>query len=881
MSVLSELHRRWSALVGRRRHESEMDDELSFHLEQDIERRIASGTSPEAARRQARLAFGSLDSVREECRDAWGTRRLDELGRDLRLAARAAIRQPVQTLFLVIVLAIGIGSATANFGLVRAYLWRDLPFRAPDELVHLFRYERAPEEKGRFALADVEALARDSTSVEEVGAYYYGGVNLRSGSGEPMRTMAAYLTTNLFEMLGVEPVLGRGFSAEDGKPGGGRVVLLGAALHRELFAGRDDALGKAFFIDGQPHTVIGVLPRDTSFPFGEVRLWLPVERDAARYTTAWENFQPVARAKRGASREALAAELSSRMALLEQSRGLSERGSRVAAWPLREALIFEFPLVRGMMWLMTAAHAALLLLIASTAGGILLARLRVRERDLAVRAALGAGRRRVVSQLVTEAGSIVLAGGAAGVALAFAWTPHVARSIPDALFRAASPAIDPAALAFAFAAVAAASIFAAVLPALRATRLAPADALRRAGRSGAGRGSHRLRDGLVLIQIAGAALLAIVAVILQGSILEMRQGARALTRAPVLTLEVELPDGKYEDANAIAQLQDRLLSELEASQAVRGASWVDPLPLNFETYSVEVELAAAGGEMQRHEVAFHRASGRFFDAFGQPLLAGRTFDSRDSAEAPPTVVVSEAFRRRLFGDRDPIGRRLRLPAQTGTPLEWVEIVGVVSDAPTQSFAGAGDPTIYFAMTQRPRRRAFLVVGAAGGLDAAASALRSTVRRIDPDLPTTAIRSLPEVLREALAPWQIGATGLGALALFALVLASLGLHGVVSQVVAERRFELGLRAALGADARALMRLVLRRGIRLIGLGLLVGGALSLAAWQLLRSILSDLSTGALSSAVAVPVVLAAVAAVAMLGPALHAARTDPSTTLRAE
>lgn len=881
MSLYSELARRSAALFGRRRLESEMDDELRFHLEQDIERRVAGGATPEAARREARVAFGSLDRVREECRDAWGTRRLDELGRDLRLAARAAGRQPLQTLFLVGVLAIGIGSATANFGLVRAYLWRDLPYRAPEELVHLFRYEKVPQEKGRFALTDLSDLARDSATLEQIEAYYYGGVNLRHEGAEPIRTMAAYLTPNLLTMLGVDPVLGRGFAAADGVPGAGRVVLLSGALHRELFAGRDDALGQTLLVDGAPHTVVGVLPRDESFPFGEVRLWLPVELDVTRYETSWENFQPVARLRPGASREAAASELSARIASIEAARGLAERESRVAAWPLREALIFEFPLVRAMMWLITAAHGALLLLIASTAGGILLARLRVRERDLAVRAALGAGRRRVVSQLVTEAGAIVVAGGVAGVALAYLWTPQVARSIPEALFRAAAPTIDPAALLFAFGAVAVASIFAAVLPAVRATRLTPADALRRAGRSGAGRGSHRLRDGLVLMQIGAAALLAIVAVILQGSILEMRQGARSLTRAPVLTLEVELPSGKYEDSSAIARIQDRLLEELEASPAARSASWVDPLPLNFETYSVEVEIASGDGETRSHEVAFHRASGGFFDAFGQPLLAGRTFDSRDQPGSPPVIVVNQAFRRRLFGDADPIGRRFRLPAQVGSPLEWVEVIGVVSDAPTQSFSGAGEPTLYFAMSQRPRRRAFLVVAAAGALEPAVGDLRSTVRRIDPDLPTTAIRSLPQVLREALAPWQIGATSLGALALFALVLASLGLHGVVAQVVAERQFELGLRAALGADARSLMRLVLRRGVRLIGVGLLLGGALSIAAWKLLRSILSHLTAGALGSTVAVPLVLAAVALAAMLGPALRAARTDPATTLRAE
>ena len=800
---------------------------------------------------------------------------------DLRFAFRTLRKSPTFTLVAVSILAVGIGGIATAFSVVDTFLLNQLPYRDAANLVHLYRADpQTDSDQLRFSLPMVDRLGGEVV-FDDLGAYTYSGRNISGGANDPEHVTAAVLTDNLLEMLGAPAALGRGFVEGDGAPGGAPVVLLDWGLWQRRYAGATDAIGRTLYLDGQAHEIVGVMPADFDFPYGEVKAWTPISRSAMTHDWEYENYQPVGRLAAGydlaEAREAL--QLAYRQTESDRLGRAVDFNMRVV--PLREALLFLYDQMRLVMMLVLVANAFVLLIICTNLAGLLIGRAVGRTRETAIRGVLGASRAQIVRQLLTEGSLLALGGGALGLALA-AWQVRAAdAALPEALFRSGPLSIDGRAIAVTLGAAVATTLLFALLPALQASRGQIAGALKDGARqAGSGRGVGRIRGGLVVVQVASAVVLLVGTGLMVRTVAHMQEQDLGFATDGVLTMGIHLPESEYVDDASLRDFQRSARERLTGMPGIAEAAFVQPLPLNFASHGVgfEIEGRPAASEGERLQAGAHWITPGYFDAMDQSLLQGRSFAVSDRIDSPAVIVVNRSFAERWWPDVDPVGQRLRLG---GSESPWTTVVGVVADSKSFFASDAPRPLAFIPMAQRAIRSPFLVVRTEGAPHASFPAVRDTLAAIDSNLPLSEVRSMQEVVDVSMLPWRGTTSGLLVLAGLALFLAILGIYGVVSFASTSRTGEIGIRRAMGAQGSDVLQLVLGGSALLVGIGITVGLLLGVGLSQLLSSLLFGIEAHDPWTYAAVALLLALAAGLAALVPTVKALRVDPIRALRYE
>ena len=802
--------------------------------------------------------------------------RLEELRRDLVLGFRSLRASPGYSLVVVLTVGLGIAATTTTVSFMSPYLIRELPFEDPARLVQIGQIDPvAGWDSARLSLPMFRDWEERTRSFEELGTYTYTTKNVTGAEG-PERIVAGVLSQNLFRVLGVEAELGRTFELKDEG-----VVVLGYGLWQRRYGGDPAILGRAMILDGAPHVVIGVMPRDFNFPFGGVRMWVPLPPQAGAEPRDRDLHIPVGRLKPGVSAESAREELESiQRELAAAYPDVDGRYSGVSVKPMREALNFAYDVMEASFAVVLAAVSFVLLIACVNVASLTLARTSAKAREVAVRAALGARRSRLVRQLLTESLLLAVAGGSLGTLLAFWGARAIGPAIPEDIFRVGEVGVDGNALLFSLVLTLLTPLVFGLAPAVHASRLDLAGALKAGGRSGATLSSIRWRRRLVVAEVAMAIVLVGGTGLMVRSFLALQEVDLGFRPQSVLTVEVTLPEAEYPDIELQQSYFERAVSELEALPGVRSAAAVAPLPMNHSIWTIPFApegRAPAAGEDWPQAQEF-RVSPEYFTAMGISLQEGRAMAPGDGPDAPVVVQVSRSLAERNWPGRSPVGE----PILIGDPTarETATVVGVVADVKHVGFEDENPIQVYRPLAQSGSRGRFLVIAAERAPEAVSGPVREALKHLDPDLPVT-LRPMTEIVAESMLQWSVSSLLLGIFGLVALALASLGIYGVISYSVASRRREMGLRMALGATGGEVSRLVLVEGLKLAGLGLVLGLALAAVAGKLMASLLYGIGPFDLVTFAAVTGVFLGTAILATLLPAGRAARTDPIVVLRYE
>ncbi len=809
---------------------------------------------------------------------------MTELASDLRQAVRFARTNPGFTIAAVLTLGVGIGASSAVFSVLHVLTIQPLAY--PDSRrVCLLRAWDEARNRASFSLPLVAfvALAREAPSFERVAAYRYWSAGL-SGDGLPERAQGYRVTAASFPLLGVAPLLGRTLSAEDARPAAPRVVVLSHGLWQRRFAGDPAVLGRQLRLDGETHTIVGVMPRRFEFPVYNFKgeLWTPLAVDEAAVLSdpgSAGSVVALGRLRSGRSPQAAEAEVRAAFSRRAEESPATFRSLGVRVIPLQELGARE---ARPPLLALLGAVLAVLLLGCANLAGLLLARGVARQRELAVRMALGASRARVARQLVSESLLLAVAGALAGLLLAHAALQALRATLPESalstLPNVADLRLDAVTAAFAVGLALVTGVGFSLVPALRAGERRAATALASGGRGLGTTRQQSLRGALVVGQVAVSLVLLVGAGLALLSFRRLAARDAGFVPQRVLTLTASLPERRYSDPERRLAFFERAVALLEALPGSERAAAVNVLP--FSTYDRGTRVLAEGAPEpepgQAARAAYRAATPGYFDVLGIPLRRGRDFDARDREGALPVVIVNERLARREFGAADPVGRRLRLG---GPQARWREIVGVVGDVRHWSLATDPDAEAYVPLAQAPEAMMMLAVRTSGDPASLAGAARRAVLEIDSEQPVFHVAALGERIDETLLFPRVAVRLAASFAGAALLLAAIGLYGLLAYVVGAQTPELGLRMALGATARDVLRQVLGRGLRLVALGMALGGVGALTLARLFRGIFFDVDPldPRLYAATAGLLLMAALAATGL--PAARAARIDPATALR--
>lgn len=865
---------------------SGVDEELRFHLDMmaaHLERE--EGMEPEEARAEAQRRFGDLESTREYCtRQRQATRRrtnvdawLDGFRQDLKVAFRGLGRSPTWAAVVMVTLAVGIAANTTLFSVMNPYLFRPLPYHDATRLIQVEQVDPLHQwNHARLSLPQWADWRARNRSFEDLAAYVYGMRNL-SDDQVPARVMSATVTDNLFGVLGVEAALGRALAPGDGGPAGEHVVVLDHGFWRSRYGADPAAIGRSVRLNGVPHEVVGVMPPDFVFPWNEVKMWVPVREDPAAVGRDRNSYIAVGRLRGGVTAEQARSELA---AIQRELGGLHPETdgqfSGVSVRPLREALNFAWDILRAGFLLTAAAMASLLLIVCVNVAGLVLARSGAREREVAVRAAVGAGRRRIAGQLLTEALVLAAGGGALGVAGAYLATRAIDPLVPEVVYRVGGVELDGRALFFAAALTLVTPFLFGLAPALGATRTDLTRALREGGRAGGGPQRLRGRRLLVVTQVAMAVVLVTSAGLMIRSLSRTAGMDLGFRESGLLVVEVTPPPNAYEGPEALQGYFDRAVAEVSSLPGVRSAGTVSTLPLNHENSPVRYAVPGTDLAADEWPLALHSQAGAgYFDAMGIPVVTGRVFDGTEEPVSRD-VVVSRSLAERLWPGQSPVGRGLALRGEE----ETYTVVGVVGDVRHMDLSGPPRPHVYLPLHGESARRRFVVVSGATPAGKLVAPVREVLSGIDPDLPVT-LRPFGEILRENSFQWSLGSLVLGFFGSVALLLAALGIYGVVSYSVSRRRHEMGVRLALGAVPGQVRSMVVGEGVRLTAWGVGAGLLVSLGVGRALESMLLDVTFFDPPSFAAAVILFGAVAVGSSFLPALRAGRESPSVVLREE
>jgi predicted permease len=866
-------------LFRRRRFDCELAEEMQYHL--DLKAQAGGGT--EEARYRARREFGNSLLLRERSRDLWGWRWLRELAQDLRFALRMLLRGPGFTAIAVLSLALGIGANTAIFSLVNMVLLRPLPYREPGRLVALWEWNIRDRHINTVTGGNYADWKARNHVFEELG-YSWDTAYTFTGTNNPESTFGYMLSCNFFRLLGAAPLVGRTFAAEECQTGKDHVVVLSYKLWQRRFAGDRDITGRAVQLDGVPYTVIGVMPAAFTHPSIATALWTPLALPADALSDRKNHaLRVIGRLEAGVTFERAQIEMGRLATQLAKEYPDTDTGMGVQLWPIRDLYVGD---VKPALVALQMAVLLMLLIACANVANLLVARACAREREVALRRALGAGRLRLIRQLLTEGVLLGMLGGAAGVVLAL-WSVSALASLLPASFAGlvdmehARAWINTPVLLLAVLLSMASGIVFGAAPAFRGSA-SPSETLKAVGRSlTEGRGRMRLRGALVVSQIALSLVLLIGAGLIVRSFLRLADRRFGFRTDHVLTLELILRENRFADAERMAPFLEQVSQKIEAISGVESVGIISTLPLtghyarrNF-TIPGQPELPYA----QQNVAEFRVVTPAYFRTMGIALGRGRYFDANDRAGAPGVAIINETLARRMFLNQDPIGRTIRV-ADAGMP-EAREIVGIVGDTRHHELAIDPEPEIY-----RPFYQVFwpffgIAVRSSGDPLAVASAVRSAIWSVDKEQPINSMATIEQLAGTALATRRASMILLSLFAGIALVLSAIGIYGIMAYSVTHRTHEIGIRMALGAEARSVLGMVLGRAVLLAAGGVAIGLAGAAGATRLLRSQLVDISATDPITFAVISVSLSAVALLAAYLPARRASKVDPVVALRYE
>ena len=878
--MFKDLWHRMHALFRRGKMEGELDEELRFHLERQVEKYVQSGLSREEARRRARVEFGGVELAKEKCRDARGVNFIEGMQQDLRYGFRTLRKNPGFTAVTVFTLALGIGANTAVFTVVNGVLLRPMPFSEPDRLFLVSLATGFAQFDWQPGVSDVDYSAfREQDKVfEQIASFSIGTTANLTRAGDPAHIPVTYVTPEFFPTLRTNPAIGRVFVAGEGEPGRDDVVVLNDELWKERFGSDPGILGKTIQFDGVGHTVIGVMPPGFAFPGASV--WMPL---AVRFDGHNSYTRPVVgRLKSDVSRQQAQAELETFAERLPLGPGESRNDRLPQIIPLKDLLVAN---IRPSLLVFAGAVAFVLLIACANVANLFLARATGRGQEMAVRSTLGASRWRLVRQLLAESTLISLIGGAAGIFLAF-WSVRALIALAPAgkVPRLEMIRIDGWVLAFTFGlSVITGAVFG-LAPAFQATRRGARESLSQAGRSVTA-SREGARGVLTIFEIALALILLTGAGLMLKSFLRLQAVNPGFSPHSVMTMTVDLPDSEYRTIGQIQAFHMRTLQELSRLPGVNAAGAVNWIPLGqglvMGTFRAEVE---GGPRPPGFMVDKPCVSPGYFRVMGMPLLRGRNFTEADNAAAPGVVIVSQSVARTLWAGENPIGKRVSLEDDP-KPEDWLTVIGVVDDVKQQGLAKKLEPAIYQPYLQVANHPGFLshmnfVVRTAARPESVASGMRAVLRNVDKNQPIS-VASMDSLIATTTAEPQFQARLLATFALVALALTIVGIYGVLAYSVAQRTREIGVRMALGAQGADVLGMLLRKTLVLVFAGILIGGAGALALTRVLEKFLFEVKSADPPTFAAVTVILALSALAACYVPGRRAMRVDPMVALRYE
>ncbi len=879
MRIIRRLSMLRRDVFGSRGLDRQMDEELQFHFDREVQANCERGMSLGDARREARLAIGNAESCKETSRDERSGALIRQFGRDLAHGARLLRKARGFSAACIAVVALGIGAVTAIFSVVYGIALEPLPFREPDRLVAL--WTRAPK-LGQARVLVNGADHRDwqaSNHVFEDIALVRNIANFNlTGDGEPERLFAARISANLFSVLGVEPAIGRGFTEDEDEIGNEQRVILSDGLWRRRFGADPSIVGREISLSGVPYLVVGVMRPDFQYPGREFQVWTPltINPDELARKIPGYSFLAVARLKDGVSVAQAQSEMDTISARLASTYPFSKDTSA-------EVVLLHSDLVAGVgptLYLLLGAVVCLLLIACLNLSSLIAARAAAQRREVAVRLALGATRGRVALQSLAESMPLLVIGGVLGVALATWAVTAFVPFAPATLPRVENIHVSATVLLVSVVALTLTGLLASLLPTRQAWNVDLAAATREETRSTTGgRAQSRARSVLVATQIALAVPLLVGAVLLMRSFVKLTEVNPGFRTDNTFTTLLAIPRSKYRDDLQVAAFTDRLLEQVASIPEVSSVGLVSRLPLGGVGAFGALEFDAPEPRRTAFPATDWRSvSPGYFQTIGIPLLEGRRFDSRDVDGAEPVAIVDERIARTVWPGESAIDRRFRI-AFAGQP--WVRIVGVVGHIQHDGLDLEQRPQVYWTYQQRAQDRMALVVRSKGDSRSLARAVLQAVHTVDPEQPVYDTRMLSEVVDRSLASRWLNMALIVAFAAIALFLSCIGVYGVVAFGVAQQRREFGIRVALGASRGGIARLVLSRGLSLAGSGAAIGLILAVLVARTMQALLYGVTVSDLASFAAATAALFVVALLASYLPARRAAAVDPASTLRSE
>jgi putative ABC transport system permease protein len=871
------------------RHRNDVDilDELNGHLDAHIADNVRAGMTPDEARRHARLTLGGLSQVSEAYRDRQTLPFVEKTMQDLRYAARVLVKTPGFSIVAIVTLALGIGANTAVFSLVSTVLLQPLPFPQPDRLMLV--WDDVSSLGGPYSLteptpADYAAWKEQSRSFTDMAAMTQATYNL-TGIAAPQKLEGLRTTANVFNVLGMQPIVGRTLTPDDDRPDANGVVVLDARVWRSLFGGDSGVVGRTVLLNGLPHTVVGVVPSDFQFPVRNAGLWVPARFTANELAvrTSYVMYV-VARLKAGVDLRTSQAEMTTIAQRLAQEFP-SNKGVAATVTPLHEYLTRP---ARPAMAMLFGAVVLVLLIACVNVANLLLARAATRHKELALRKALGAANARVVRQLVTESALLTGAGAAIGIALSTLTFRYLARLVPGGLPFGTEPVLNVPVLLFSVALTTLVVLAFGAGPALVASRV-PLDTVLKAGtnRLTGAPGTQRVRHALVVAEISLTIVLLVAAGLLLRSYAKVLAVPPGFEPSHLLIAETMLSPSKYDTVTARSAFYSGVLDRVRTLPTVTGAGYVNYPPLTFKggrsAYVIEGEPPMRPEDIIRHLALNRSITPGYLQTLGVPLVRGRHLDARDRDGALLTVVVNEQFAATRWPGQDAVGRRLRLPLP-GVP--WFTVVGVTANVRQLGLDRPLEPEVYFPAYQVAVNIPFmwpqhLVVRTTGDPLALAAAVRRAVSEVDQDEPVANMRSMEQVFAADVLDRNTQMTLVAVFAALALLMASVGLYGVLSYMVTRRIPEIGVRVALGAQRATVVAEIVRGTLVLAVTGVVLGTIGAFAATKLLAASLFSVSRADPATFAATSALVLMMSLVACWLPARRAASVDPLTALRAE
>jgi putative ABC transport system permease protein len=812
---------------------------------------------------------------------------LEDLWQDVRFAVRTLRKAPGFTLVAVLTLALGIGANTAIFSVINAILLRPLPYPQADRLVFMTEWSQQVPEMS-FSVANLKDLRDQNTVFESVVGYNGQSFVLSAGAGakgaasEPERVDGRQVTSGMFATLGKQPILGRAFGPDEEKPGAPGVALLGEGFWERRFGRDPGVVGRSLVLNGESFTVIGVMPKTMHTSWRSVKIFTPLLRledrlGGEKNRANHPGIYVLGRMKPGITVERARAEVKAIAARLAERYPSSNARQSMTLEPLQEMLVGD---LRPALMLLLGAVAFVLLIACANVANLLLARAADRQREIAVRLALGARRGRVLRQLLTESVLLSLLGGLAGMLVGYLGLKALLASLPANVPRVEEVRVDGVVLAVTAALAVLTGLVFGVVPAWRALSVRLQEPLKEAGRGSVGPGQHRVRNALVVAEVSMALVLLVGAGLMLRSFYRVLHADAGFRSEGLVVASVSLPRTGYSEAAKQVALFERVLAELKVQPGVKEAAATLPLLGGWQSgFSVEGRPEPPPGQRPSADIA--RVSPGYFSVMGIRVVEGRAFDDRDRADAPPVCIVDESFARTHWPGESPLGKRVKFGGHGDADHNpWMEVVGEVGHVKNYGVDEPSRVELYLPFLQSANG-GFTLVVRTDGAGLAVAGMRAALRSADPDVPLDAIQPLDELVAEHSAGRRLAAQLIGVFATLALLLAAVGIYGVMSYAVAQRTQEIGIRMALGAGQDRILQMVLRNGAVLALAGVTIGLAAAFFLARLISSLLFQTSAADPPTFGLVPLLLLGVALLASYLPARRAARVDPMVALRDE